>query len=109
MPSKDQESQGAGQLSAATAHPWVTYRVAAEHESGARDGSIDLVTVAQALHWLNLPRFYGEARRVLKPGGVVAIWCYASAPSARPSSITSAPGTGASSFRSRKSPARPSQ
>jgi SAM-dependent methyltransferase len=66
----------ARQLSAATLHPRVTYRVAAEHESGATDDSIDLVTVAQALHWLNLPRFYDEARRVLKSGGVIAVWCY---------------------------------
>jgi SAM-dependent methyltransferase len=66
----------AGQLSAATAHPRITYRVAAEDESGAPNGSIDLVTVAQALHWLNLPRFYAEVRRVLKPGGVIAVWCY---------------------------------
>jgi hypothetical protein len=32
--------------------------------------------VAQALHWLELPEFYVEARRVLRPGGLVAAWCY---------------------------------
>jgi SAM-dependent methyltransferase len=66
----------ASQLSAAKAHPRVSYRVAAEDDSGATDGSIDLVTVAQALHWFDLPGFYGEVRRVLKPGGVIAVWCY---------------------------------
>lgn len=40
------------------------------------EGSVDLVTVAQALHWLDLGRFYGEVRRVLKPGGAIAVWCY---------------------------------
>jgi SAM-dependent methyltransferase len=64
------------QLSAATAHPRVTYRVAAEDGSGAGDRSVDLITVAQALHWLNLPRFYAEVRRVLKPAGAIAVWCY---------------------------------
>jgi SAM-dependent methyltransferase len=54
----------------------VTYRVASESESGLPDRSVDLVTVAQALHWFNMPRFFDEARRVLKPGGVVAVWCY---------------------------------
>ncbi len=66
----------ASQLSAAKAHPRVAYRIAAEDDSGAQDGSIDLVTVAQALHWFDLPRFYDEVRRVLKPGGVIAAWCY---------------------------------
>jgi SAM-dependent methyltransferase len=38
--------------------------------------SVDLVTVAQALHWLDLPTFYDEVRRVARPGGVLAAWCY---------------------------------
>ena len=44
--------------------------------SGLEPASIDLVTVAQALHWLDLPRFFAEVRRVLVQGGVVAAWCY---------------------------------
>lgn len=39
--------------------------------------SVDMVTVAQALHWLDFESFYDEVRRVLKPGGVLAAWCYA--------------------------------
>ncbi|QQG48069.1 MAG: class I SAM-dependent methyltransferase [archaeon] len=35
--------------------------------------SIDLVTVGQALHWLNLERARTEFRRVLKPGGFVCV------------------------------------
>lgn len=39
--------------------------------------SADLVTVAQALHWfVDLPRFYAEAARVLKPRGTLACWGY---------------------------------
>jgi hypothetical protein len=34
------------------------------------------VTVAQALHWLDLPAFYAEVGRVIRPSGVVAVWCY---------------------------------
>lgn len=37
------------------------------------DESLDLIFVGQALHWFDRPAFYAEARRVLKPGGVVAI------------------------------------
>jgi hypothetical protein len=40
------------------------------------DSSVSLVTVAQALHWFDRPRFHAEARRVLRPGGVVAVWRY---------------------------------
>jgi SAM-dependent methyltransferase len=47
----------------------------AEHVS--LDGSsADLVTVAVAIHWFNFDEFYREVRRVLKPGGVLAVWTY---------------------------------
>jgi SAM-dependent methyltransferase len=49
---------------------------AAAHASALRDASADLVTVAQALHWLPRPAFWEEARRVLVSGGVLAVWCY---------------------------------
>ena len=38
--------------------------------------SFDLVTVAQALHWFEYDHFYEEARRVCRPNGVLAAWCY---------------------------------
>jgi SAM-dependent methyltransferase len=66
----------AAQLAQAPSHPGVTYRAALAHESGLPDASVDLVTVAQALHWLDPDEFYAEARRVLVPDGVVAVWCY---------------------------------
>jgi SAM-dependent methyltransferase len=34
------------------------------------------VTAAQAVHWFDRPRFWAEARRVLRPRGVVAVWTY---------------------------------
>nr|XP_010911453.1 putative methyltransferase DDB_G0268948 [Elaeis guineensis] len=41
------------------------------------EGSVDLVTVATAVHWFDLPSFYSIVNRVLrKPGGVVAVWSY---------------------------------
>jgi len=66
----------AAQIAAATAHPRITYRVAPAEASGLDAGCADLITVAQALHWLDLPRFYAEALRVLRPGGVLAVWSY---------------------------------
>jgi SAM-dependent methyltransferase len=65
------------QLDRATPHPRIVYRVAREDASGIEPGSADLVTVAQALHWFDLPRFYAEVERVLRPDGALAAWCYA--------------------------------
>jgi ubiquinone/menaquinone biosynthesis C-methylase UbiE len=66
----------AEQLAQAAPHVRVSYRLARERDSGLVDGSVDLVTVAQALHWFDLDAFYAEVRRVLRPGGVLAVWCY---------------------------------
>lgn len=54
----------------------VEYRLATAEESGLADASVDLVTVAQAVHWFDLERFWPEVRRVLAPGGLVAVWTY---------------------------------
>src|SRR5687767_10914248 len=64
------------QIASAKPHPKIEYRVAPADQSGLPDESVGLVTVAQALHWFDLERFYAEARRVLKPGGVLAVWAY---------------------------------
>lgn len=66
----------ADQIAQARYHDSVTYRVAPAEASGLPSASVDLVTVAQAAHWFDLPAFHEEVRRVLKPGGVLAVWCY---------------------------------
>ena len=66
----------AAQLAAATPHPRVEYRVAPAEASGLAPSSVQLVTVAQALHWLDQEAFHAEVRRVAGPGGVVAAWGY---------------------------------
>ncbi len=66
----------AAQIAAAELGPRVEYRVAPAEASGLEPGSVDLVSVAQALHWLDRPAFYAEARRVLRPEGVLAAWTY---------------------------------
>ncbi|KAA8517227.1 hypothetical protein F0562_017521 [Nyssa sinensis] len=43
----------------------------------ATQSSLDLVTIAQAMHWFHLPTFYKQVKWVLKkPHGVIAAWCY---------------------------------
>ncbi|MCP3870617.1 MAG: class I SAM-dependent methyltransferase [Gammaproteobacteria bacterium] len=64
------------QVSKAKKHPGVRYFVASAEASSLPDQSLDLITVAQALHWFDLPRFTDEVKRVLKPEGVLAAWSY---------------------------------
>lgn len=66
----------ARQIEYAERHPRVEYFVSSAEQSPIRDESVDLVTVAQALHWFDLERFYGEVRRVGRPRAVVAAWGY---------------------------------
>lgn len=64
------------QIANAILHPAITYRVERAEESQIPTGCIDLITVAQAVHWFAIDKFYAEVRRVLKSGGVIAVWCY---------------------------------
>src|SRR2546421_5928688 len=64
------------QIANAQPHERVEYRVAPAEESGVESDSTDVIIVAQALHWFDLDRFYAEARRVLKPRGVLAASAY---------------------------------
>jgi SAM-dependent methyltransferase len=66
----------ARQIAHAEAHPRVEYLVASAEASALASASVDLVTVAQALHWFEPSRHFAEARRVLRPRGVYAAWCY---------------------------------
>jgi SAM-dependent methyltransferase len=64
------------QVRAASPHDRVRYFVARAEAVPLRSWSVGMVTVAQALHWLELPEFYAEARRVLRPGGLLVVWTY---------------------------------
>ncbi|HKV97340.1 MAG TPA: class I SAM-dependent methyltransferase [Gammaproteobacteria bacterium] len=64
------------QIANAFPHAHVEYRVAAAASPGLDHHSVDLVTVAQALHWFDLPKFYAQLKRVLKSDGAIAAWCY---------------------------------
>jgi ubiquinone/menaquinone biosynthesis C-methylase UbiE len=66
----------ATQIAAAVPHPRVRFAVEPAESCSLRDQSVDLVTVAQALHWFDLDRFVAEVRRVARPGAVLAAWCY---------------------------------
>ena len=67
----------AEQIANTDPHPRVQYKVVPAEKSDLDSSSADLITVAQALHWLDLPAFYAAVRRVAKPGGILAVWSYA--------------------------------
>ena len=60
------------QIAAAPAHARIHYRVATAENSGLDRSSLDAVVVAAAIHWIDVPRFNLEVKRVLKPGGLLA-------------------------------------
>lgn len=66
----------AAQLAAAPSLANVEYRVAPAEASGLPDRAVDLVVVAQAMHWFDLSAFHAEVQRVLKPDGLIAVWGY---------------------------------
>ena len=66
----------AEQIAAAEPTDAVEFCVARAEESGLESASVDLITVAQALHWFDVEAFFAEASRVLKRGGVLAFWIY---------------------------------
>lgn len=72
----DATDASASQVAHATAHPRVTYHVAPAEASPLPDASVDLVTIAQALHWFDLGAFYREVQRVAVPGAAIAAWTY---------------------------------
>lgn len=64
------------QLSNAPTKDDVVFAASVASSAPLADHSVDLVTVAQAIHWFDLETFFVEVRRVLGSGGVVAAWTY---------------------------------
>jgi len=65
------------QLSHATPSPNVTYKLESVEDCSLSDASVDLVTAATAAHWFNASEYHRQVNRVLKSGGVLAVWSYA--------------------------------
>ena len=54
----------------------IVYALEPAEHTGLAAHSVDLITVAQAIHWFCFDEFYAEVRRVAKPGAVIAVWTY---------------------------------
>ena len=64
------------QIARTRPHPRVHYQVSAETLPALAAGSVDLIAVAQALHWFDRDLFDAEVRRLAAPGALVAAWTY---------------------------------
>lgn len=64
------------QISNAVSHPKIIYKVEKAENSRLENNSVNIITVAQALHWFDFEKFYSEVNRVLKPDGIIAVWTY---------------------------------
>jgi ubiquinone/menaquinone biosynthesis C-methylase UbiE len=65
------------QLDQATPAPNIMYSLSPAEKTSFPDHYFDLVTVGQAIHWFQFDAFYNEVKRVLKPGGIIALLGYA--------------------------------
>lgn len=64
------------QIANICAHERITYRCASANQLPLADSSASLITAAQAAHWFDLPKFYGEVRRIALPAAVLALISY---------------------------------
>ncbi|KAF2075834.1 hypothetical protein CYY_002868 [Polysphondylium violaceum] len=54
----------------------IEYKVLPAEDSDLESNLFDLITVAQAIHWFNLPVFFQESKRLLRKDGILAFWAY---------------------------------
>ena len=66
----------AEQIACAPAHPKITWVAAPAESTPLASGSVDAITVAQALHWFDHARFNAEVRRVAAPEAAIVAWTY---------------------------------
>lgn len=64
------------QLHNAPKAPNINYSQQSAENADFPEDHFDLITVAQAIHWFDIHRFYPTAKRCLKPGGILAIIGY---------------------------------
>lgn len=70
--------QSSSQINSSHGESWdnIEFKQGEAEELQVEDGSIDLLVVAQALHWFNLPKFFAEANRVMHSGSVFVASVY---------------------------------
>ncbi len=64
------------QIQEAQQHPRVRYLVCPAESTSFDENSFDLITIAQAYHWVNHDKFAKEVKRIGRPGSIIAVIGY---------------------------------
>lgn len=64
------------QIRHAVKKPNIEYLIFPAEDTPIHDHSVDLIIVAQAIHWFDFDSFYKEVKRVSTEEAVIAVWCY---------------------------------
>ncbi|HKP32702.1 MAG TPA: class I SAM-dependent methyltransferase [Chitinophagaceae bacterium] len=64
------------QIAVAKQLPNISYRVSPAESTPFSDNTFDLITIAQAYHWVKHDEFAKEIKRIGKPGAIIAVWGY---------------------------------
>lgn len=54
----------------------ITFEGFSAEKPNMQDNSVDLITVAQAIHWFDFEKFYREVTRVSGRNAIIAVWSY---------------------------------
>lgn len=64
------------QIENATLANNILYKVEPAEQTSLDSNSVNLITVAQALHWFDTEKFYAEVNRVATPHAIIVVWTY---------------------------------
>jgi len=73
-PNPDMRTQAEARTTVLAMSGNVRYQARLAWETGLPDGCADIVTVSQALHWMEPEPTFAEVARILRPGGVFAAY-----------------------------------
>eukprot|EP01132_Coremiostelium_polycephalum_P004921 gene4921-6135_t len=65
-----------GQIKNSIPHEKVEYRTCQAEKIDLPEESVDLITVATAAHWFNLPEFFNLTQKLLRSNGTLILWTY---------------------------------
>jgi len=75
-PSEPMRSVAIQNLATLTSSTTISYQDGVAHQTGFESNSVDIVTCAQAFHWMEPTATLAEIARILRPGGVFAAYDY---------------------------------
>jgi SAM-dependent methyltransferase len=75
-PNTDMRKEAARKVEGHPSVAHIEYREGLAHQTGLPDECADIVTVAQAFHWMEPAATLSEIARILRPGGLFAAYDY---------------------------------